>query len=103
MFLISARTHLGMIRLAVLWRCTRPIAFRNSVCNFLVPFVLGFAPEKSNDDHGHVIAANATSVAVRCKTIIHHIFADFMELLLRGDPSSDELHDRLRRLAIPDT
>jgi hypothetical protein len=53
-------------KLAVLWRSTGPIAFRNPIGNHLVPLVLALSLEQSYNDDSHVVAADATSVAVRC-------------------------------------
>ena len=90
-------------RLAVLGRCARPVAIRHSLAYHAVPLLLGFAVKQSNDTHGHVVAANAASLAVAGQAVVHHVFADRVQFLLGGDASSDEFHNGLRRLAIPDT
>ena len=58
--------------------------------------------EETDDDHGHVIAADTACLTVGRKTIVHHVFADRVKILLRSNPSSNELYNSLRRLAIPD-
>ena len=57
--------------LAVLRRGARPIAIRHSISDHLVPLVLCLAAEQRNDNDGHVVAAHAARVAVRCETVVH--------------------------------
>ena len=92
----------ALIARTVFWGCTGTIAIRDSVANVLVPFILGLASQKSNDDHGHIIATNTPRLAVRCQAVVHHVFTYLGKLLFRGDATSDKLDDSLRGLTIPD-
>lgn len=56
----------------------------------MVPFILGLAPQESYNDHGHVVAANSSGLAAWCKTIVHHVLADFGESLFRSNATSDK-------------
>lgn len=90
-------------RLAVLWWRARPVSVRDPLGDHVVPLLLGLAVEKCDDAHGHVVAADAAGLAVRCEAVVHHVLADGGQVLLRGNASSDKLNDSLRGLAIPDT
>lgn len=75
----------------------------NTFCNLVVPLFLGPPVQKADNDHGHVVTSNTASLTTRCQTVVHHVFADVMKFLLRGNTSPDKLNDGLRRLDIPDT
>jgi len=90
-------------RLAVLWWRARPVSVRDALGDHVVPLLLGLAVEKCNHTHSHVVAADAAGLAVGCEAVVHHVLADGGQVLLRGNASSDELDNRLRGLAIPDT
>lgn len=58
--------------------------------------------KQADNDHGHIVAADAAGFAVAGQAIVHHVFANGVQFLLGGDASSDEFDDSLRGLAIPD-
>lgn len=91
------------VGLAILWWRTWSISICHTFANHVVPFLFGLAIQEPYHNHRHIVAANATRFAVRCKTIVHHVLADEVEFLLCGYTSSYKLDDRLRRLAVPDT
>lgn len=88
--------------LTIFWGSAWTITTRNPVGNVLVPFIFRLAFQQGNHDHGHIITADAASLAIRGQAIIHHVFADLGELLLGGNTSSNEFNNSLRRLAVPD-
>lgn len=59
--------------------------------------------QETDDSDGHVVAANASSVTVRCQAVVHHVLAYGLQRLLRHDPAPNELYNSLRGLAVPDT
>jgi hypothetical protein len=78
-------------RLAVFgWR-TGSITIRNALAHHFVPLLLCFAVEKGNHDHGHVVAAHASSLAVGCEAVVHHVLTDGVQFLLGGNSSPHEL------------
>lgn len=58
--------------------------------------------QKSNNRDGHVVASNASRLAVRSQAVVHHVLADGREFLLGSNTAADKLHHGLRRLTIPD-
>ena len=82
--------------LAVLWRCAGAIALCNPLGDLVVPLLLGPAIQKTNNDHGHVVTANATPFTVRGETVVHHVFANLREFLFGGNASPDKLDNCLR-------
>jgi hypothetical protein len=81
--------------LTILRRCARPIAICDPLRDSLVPLFLRLSVKQSNDDHGHVVAPDSASVAARGQAVVHQVLADAMQILLRGNSSSDKLDDRL--------
>lgn len=59
--------------------------------------------KKADNDHGHVVAADASGLTVGRQAVVHHVLTDTVQFLLGGNSSSDKFYDCLRRLAIPDT
>jgi len=94
---------LGRRRLTIFGGSARAIAGRNTLSDLVVPLLLTPAPEEADDDHGHVVAPNASGLRIRCQAVIHHVLADLLEVLLGGNATPHKLNDSLRRLAIPDT
>lgn len=87
----------------IFWGGARSVAVGDSLCNLVIPLLLGLAVEETNDDHGHVVTTNATSLGVGCQAVVHHVFTNLVKILLGSDSSANKLDDSLRRLAIPDT
>lgn len=92
-----------LVILTILGGGTRPISLGDTLRDGLVPLFLGLALEQSDDDHGHVVAPDSTGIAARGQAVVHQVLADPVQILLRGNSSSDKLNYCLRRLAIPDT
>lgn len=78
------------------------IAIGNPPSNLLVPLFLASSPQETNDDHSHVVTPNTASLGIGGQAVVHHILADFVQILLGSDASADELDDGLGRLAVPD-
>lgn len=89
--------------LAVLWGRARAVAFSNALGDLVVPLLLRPTVQQANDDHGHVVASDASSFTVCGKTVVHHVLTDVMQVLSCGDTPPDKLNHGLRSLAIPDS
>jgi len=89
--------------LAVLGRSAGSVALCHSVRNHLVPLVHRLASEESHNDHCHVVTANTTSLAAGSETVVHHVLADRLQILLGSNTTTSEFNDCLGGLAIPDT
>lgn len=76
-------------------RGTRAISIGNSAGDLLIPLLFTPAPKEANDNHGHVITAHATCLGVGGQAVVHHVFADFIQILLGSDASSDKFDDGL--------
>lgn len=87
----------------MVWRRARTVTLGNALCNLVVPLLLGSPVQKADNDHGHVVTSNTASLTTRCQAVVHHVLADVMKILPRGNTPPDELNHGLRRLDIPDT
>lgn len=95
---------LGILeRLAVLGRGAGAVAVGHALSDLIVPLLFGPTVQKTDDDHSHVVASNATRLTVGSQAIVHHVLTDAVEVLLGGNTATNELNDGLRGLAIPDT
>lgn len=83
-------------------RGTRTVSVGNPPGNLLIPLFLGPSPEESDNDHGHVVAADASRLRVGGQAVVHHVLADLVQILLGSDSTPDEFDYGLGRLAIPD-
>src|SRR4051794_40727315 len=84
-------------------RSARAIPIGNPFGYLLIPLLLGATLEEANDDHGHVVTAHAACLRVGCQAVVHHVLADLLQVLLRGDAATDKLNHGLGGLAVPDT
>lgn len=87
----------------VLGRRARAIAVGDTLGDLLIPLLLRLAVEETNNAHGHVVAADATSLGVGGKAVVHHVLADLVQVLLGCNSTADKLNNSLRGLAVPDT
>lgn len=87
----------------IFWGGARSVAAGDSLCNLVIPLFLCLAVEETNDDHGHVVTTNPSSLRVGCQAVVHHVFTNLVKILLGGDSSANKLNHSLRRLAVPDT
>lgn len=81
--------------LTILGRRARAVASSNPPGDLIVPLFLGSALEEAHNDHGHVIATDASSFRVGSQTVVHHVLADLIQLLPRGNTAPDKLDDGL--------
>jgi hypothetical protein len=88
-------------KLAILRGRAGSITVGDPLRDHVIPLLLGLTAEKADDDHGHVVATDSTSIAITSEAIVHHVLTDLVEILLSRDSSTDELDNSLRRLAIP--
>lgn len=51
-------------KLTIFRRGAGSVAFRDPLSNHIVPFLFGLPVEKTNDDHGHVIATDTAGFTV---------------------------------------
>src|SRR4051794_10925839 len=86
----------------VFGRSAGAVAIGDPPSDLLIPLLLTPPPEEADDDHGHVVAAHTTRLRVGGQTIVHHVLADLLQILLGGDSSPDKLDNGLRGLAVPD-
>lgn len=80
-----------------------PITVRDPLSDLIIPLLLGTAPQETNHDHGHVVTTNTTSLGVGSQAVVHHVFADLIQVLLGSNATANKLGNSLRGLAIPDT
>jgi len=96
-------SHRSVWLLTIFRRSARSISVSHPPGNLLIPLLLCSSTQETYDNHRHIVAPNAARLAVGSQTVVHHVLANLVQVLLGGNTPSHELDHGLGWLAIPDS